>query len=181
MLKHSKLVPITTPEAISMNRLFSTLVLLAIVVPQTEVNAMEQEENAFTVHPIGHVQKSEDRTLIVIDEKYQAGLLGLDGWSHVQVLWWFDKNDTPQKRAVLQVHPRGDRNNPLTGVFACRAPVRPNLIALSLCKVVSVKDNVIEVENIDAFDGTPVLDLKPFAPGLDSANGVKVPDWTRSK
>ncbi len=164
-----------------MNRLRFTLVLLAIVVPQAEVNAMEQGEKAFTVHPIGRIQKSEDRTLIVIDEKYQAGLLGLDGWSHVQVIWWFDKNDTPQKRAVLQVHPRGDRNNPLTGVFACRAPVRPNLIALSLCKVVSVKDNVIEVETIDAFDGTPVLDLKPFAPGLDSANGVKVPDWTRNK
>ncbi len=181
MLKHSNLVPITTPERSTMNRLFVTLVLLAIVFPQTEVNAMEPKEKAFTVHPIGHVQKSEDRTLIVIDEKYQAGLLGLDGWSHVQVIWWFDKNDTPEQRAILQVHPRGDRNNPLTGVFACRAPVRPNLIALSLCKVVSVKDNVIEVEAIDAFDGTPVLDLKPFAPGLDSAKGVKVPDWTRNR
>ena len=181
MLKHGKLIPITTPEPRTMTRLFVTLVLLVIVFPQTEVNAMEQKEKAFTVHPIGHVQKSEDRTLIVIDEKCQPGLLGLDGWSHVQVIWWFDKNDTPQKRAILQVHPRGDRNNPLTGVFACRAPVRPNLIALSLCKIVSVKDNVIEVETIDAFDGTPVLDLKPFAPGLDSANGVKVPDWTRNR
>ncbi|MDY0165128.1 MAG: tRNA (N6-threonylcarbamoyladenosine(37)-N6)-methyltransferase TrmO [Thermoguttaceae bacterium] len=164
-----------------MSRLFSTLILLLIVFPQTEVNAMEQKEKAFTVHPIGQVQKSEDRTLIVLDEEYQAGLLGLDEWSHVQVIWWFDKNDTPQKRAILQVHPRGDRNNPLTGVFACRAPVRPNLIALSLCKIVSVKDNVVEVENIDAFDGTPVLDLKPFAPGLDSAKGFKVPDWTRNR
>lgn len=142
MLQGRKLVPITTPESRTMNRLFLTLVLLVIVFPQTEVNAMERKEKAFAVHPIGHVQKSEDRALIVIDEKYQPGLLGLAGWSHVQVIWWFDKNDTPQKRAILQVHPRGDGNNPLTGVFACRAPVRPNLIALSLCKLVSVNPSV---------------------------------------
>lgn len=129
------------------------------------------------VHPIGHVAKADGRTLIVLDKKYQDGLLGLDQWSHVQVLWWFNQNDTPQKRAILQVHPRGDSQNPLTGVFACRAPVRPNLIGLSLCKVVSVKENVLEIETIDAFEGTPVVDLKPFAPGLDSMSGVKVPNW----
>jgi tRNA-Thr(GGU) m(6)t(6)A37 methyltransferase TsaA len=135
----------------------------------------------FVVHPIGHVQKAEDRTLIVLDKTYQTGLLGLERWSHVQVIWWFDKNDTPEKRAILQVHPRGNKDNPLTGVFACRAPVRPNLIALSLCKIVSVKDNVVEVEKIDAFEGTPVLDLKPFSPGVDSASGAKVPDWAGRK
>ena len=60
-------------------------------------------------------------------------------------------------------------------------PFRPNLIALSLCKVVSVKDNVIEVEKIDAFEGTPVLDIKPYAPGQDSASEVRVPDWAKPK
>jgi tRNA-Thr(GGU) m(6)t(6)A37 methyltransferase TsaA len=155
------------------------LVLTAIVLIAR--SACGGEPKSFTLNPIGHVQETEGRTLIVLDKKYQAGLLGLEGWSHVQVIWWFDKNDTPQKRAILQVHPRGNPQNPLTGVFACRAPVRPNLIALSLCKIVSVKDNVVEVEKIDAFDGTPVLDLKPYAPGLDSASGVKVPDWTKSR
>ncbi len=164
-----------------MNRPCVTLVLLVILFPQAVANAEEKDEKTFSVHPIGRVARIDGRTLIVVDEKYQPGLLGLDGWSHVQVVWWFDKNDTPQKRSILQVHPRGNKNNPLTGVFACRAPVRPNLIALSLCKVVSVRDNVVEVEHIDAFDGTPVLDLKPFAPGQDSATGVKVPDWTRSR
>ena len=143
--------------------------------------ATAEEAKAFTVHPIGQVQKAEGRSLIVLDKKYQQGLLGLDGFSHVFVFWWFDKNDTPEKRAILQVHPRGDKNNPLTGVFACRSPVRPNLLALSLCKIVSVKDNVIEVDKIDAFENTPVLDLKPFTPGNDSASGVKVPDWAKPK
>ncbi|MGQ9574824.1 MAG: TrmO family methyltransferase domain-containing protein [Thermoguttaceae bacterium] len=81
--------------------------------------------------------------------------------SQIWVLYWFDRNDTPQKRSILQVHPRGDPNNPLTGVFATRSPVRPNLIALSRCKVLSVRENVIEIDEIDAFPDTPVLDLKP--------------------
>jgi tRNA-Thr(GGU) m(6)t(6)A37 methyltransferase TsaA len=153
------------------------LMLAAVSLGQADTVAGEPENKSFLVHPIGQVEKRDGRNLIVLDKKYQGGLLGLEQWSHVQVVWWFDKNDTPQKRAMLQVHPRGDKNNPLTGVFACRAPVRPNLIALSLCKIISVKENVVEVEKIDAFEGTPVLDLKPYAPGQDSASDVKVPKW----
>lgn len=143
----------------------------------TITKAEEPNEKSFTVYPIGHVQRMKERIVIVLDKKYQGGLVGLEQWSHVQVIWWFDKNDTPPKRSVLQVHPRGDKNNPLTGVFACRAPVRPNLIALTVCKIVSVKENMVEVDKIDAFEGTPILDLKPYAPGIDSASDVKVPNW----
>jgi tRNA-Thr(GGU) m(6)t(6)A37 methyltransferase TsaA len=139
--------------------------------------AEQQQPSAFVAHPIGHVKKSQDRTLIVVDKKYQPGLLGLDGYSHIYMFWWFDKNDTPEKRAVLQVHPMGNRDNPLTGVFATRSPVRPNLIALTLCRLVSVKENVIEIAKTDAFDGTPVLDIKPFIPGYDTADDATLPDW----
>jgi tRNA (adenine37-N6)-methyltransferase len=134
-------------------------------------------ERQFILRPIGVVKKDDDRTRVVLDEKYREGLLGLEGWSHVWVFWWFDRNDTPQKRAVLQVHPRGNRDNPLTGVFATRSPARPNLIALTLCKIVSVEGNVVELEKIDAFDGTPVLDMKPYIPGYDSAEEAKTPEW----
>ena len=160
-----------------MQRLCLTLIFVVMLLG----HARGQEPKSFAVHPIGKVQKVEGKAVIVLDKKYQDGLLGLDQWSHVQVVWWFDKNDMPQKRAILQVHPRGNKDNPLTGVFACRAPVRPNLIALSLCKIVSVKDNIIEVESIDADEETPVLDLKPYAPGQDSASGVKVPSWAGKK
>lgn len=142
--------------------------------PNSETSATAK---VFSVYPIGYVQKKDGRTFLVLEPKYQAGLLGLADWSHVHVIWWFDRNDTPQRRAILQVHPRGDKNNPLTGVFACRAPVRPNLIGLTLCKIVAVKDNVVEVEDIDAFDGTPIIDLKPFSPGTDCARDVRVPAW----
>lgn len=144
-------------------------------------DAKDQAGATFIVRPIGVVQKTQDRTWIVLDKQYQAGLLGLEGFSHIHVLWWFDKNDTPEKRSILQVHPRGDSKNPLTGVFATRSPMRPNLIGLTLCKIVSVKDNVVEVEKIDAFAGTPVLDIKPFSPGQDAAAGARAPDWARPK
>jgi tRNA-Thr(GGU) m(6)t(6)A37 methyltransferase TsaA len=95
----------------------------------------------------------------------------------VNVLYWFDKNDTPAQRRMLRVHPRGDQKNPLTGVFACRAPVRPNLIALRVCKIVSVTGNVVTVEGLDAFDATPILDLKPFIPS--ETKDLRTPAWTK--
>jgi tRNA (Thr-GGU) A37 N-methylase len=67
---------------------------------------------------------------------------------------------TPEKRSILQVHPRGNPGNPIRGVFATHSPVRPNLIAMTQCKVISVRENVIEIESTDAFPDTPLLDLK---------------------
>ena len=168
----------------TMTRCAIVFVLAAVIHLGNAVAAEDTQQTMPTeskVRPIGHVQKMAERIVIILDKKYQEGLLGLEHWSHVQVIWWFDKNDTPEKRAILQVHPRGDATNPLTGVFATRSPFRPNLIALSLCKIVSVKDNVVEVEKIDAFEGTPVLDIKPYAPGQDLATEVRVSDWAKPK
>jgi tRNA (adenine37-N6)-methyltransferase len=136
-------------------------------------------ERTFVLRPIGQVEKTDGSTRIVLDRRYQPGLLGLEGFSHAYVFWWFDQNDAPEKRAVLQVHPRGVPQNPLTGVFATRSPVRPNLIGLTLCKIVSIRENVVEVEKIDAFPGTPILDIKPFIPGSDTAVDAKAPDWLK--
>jgi len=137
-------------------------------------------ETSYTVHPLGRVENKKGQPpRIVLFDRYADGLLGLDGWSHVNVFWWFHKNDVPEKRAILQVNPRGNRKNPLTGVFATRAPVRPNLIALTVCKIVSVEKNVITLERIDAFDGTPVLDLKPVIGRDFPRQDFRVPDWAR--
>ena len=128
--------------------------------PASAADAQEEGLQKFTIHAIGYVKKADGRTTIVLDKRYQAGLLGVEKLSHVWVLWWFDRNDTPEKRSILRVHPRGNASNPLTGVFATHSPVRPNLIAMTRCKIISVKENVIEIESIDAFPDTPVLDLK---------------------
>jgi tRNA-Thr(GGU) m(6)t(6)A37 methyltransferase TsaA len=136
-------------------------------------------KTVFKLHPIGVVEKKGRGVHLRIFDEYADGLLGLDGWSHVNVFYWFDKNDTPQQRRVLRVHPRGDKQNPLTGVFACRAPVRPNLIALSVCRILAVQGNRITLDELDAFDGTPVLDLKPFIPADAPTKEVRVPAWAR--
>jgi tRNA-Thr(GGU) m(6)t(6)A37 methyltransferase TsaA len=113
------------------------------------------------LHPIGWIRKTKKNTTIVLHKKYQPALMGVEKLSQIWVLWWFDRNDNSRMRSILRVHPKGNPTNPLRGVFATRAPMRPNLIALSRCKVLSVKNNVIEINEIDALADTPVLDLKP--------------------
>ena len=115
----------------------------------------------YEMRPIGWVRKSADRTTIEIDPAYAPALLGVERLDTIWVLYWFDRNDTAEQRSILRVHPRGDPDNPLRGVFATRAPVRPNLIAMSRCRVLSVDGRVIEIDAIDAFADTPVLDIKP--------------------
>jgi tRNA-Thr(GGU) m(6)t(6)A37 methyltransferase TsaA len=134
---------------------------------------------SFNLFPIGKVEKQDQTVRLRIFDEFKEGLLGLEGWSHVNVLYWFDRNDTPQQRRVLRVHPRGDKQNPLTGVFACRAPVRPNLIGLSVCRILSVQDNLVMLDDLDAFDTTPVLDLKPFIPPDAPTRDLRVPAWAR--
>ncbi len=143
-----------------------------------QVSKEEAAEEVYKVYPIGKVEHVGGSTRIRVFDKYADGLLGLGQWSHVNVFYWFDKNDMPQRRRILQVHPRGNKENPLTGVFACRAPVRPNLIALTVCKILGVEKSVLVVDRIDAFDATPVIDLKPFIPRDAPSTNIEVPDWT---
>ena len=155
------------------------LVMLVGAALAARARGGEAGRPAFKVYPVGTVQKEDGVTRLAIADDYAKALKGLDGFSHVVVLYWFDKNDTPRKRSILQVHPRGNPRNPLTGVFACRAPVRPNLIALSVCRVLAVEGNAVRVDKIDVFDDTPILDLKPHIPSIDSPKEVALPDWLR--
>jgi tRNA (adenine37-N6)-methyltransferase len=129
------------------------------------------------VHPIGVVKRQGDQAIIELRPELAPALDGLTGFSHVWVLYWFHGNDRPEERATLQVHPRRDPTNPLTGVFATRAPVRPNLIGFSACRIIGVHRNVLEVEGLDALEGSPVLDLKPYIPESDALPEAKTPQW----
>lgn len=147
------------------------VLLLLLALTASPAMVAEPEAGAgpvYQVRPIGWVRKADGRTTIEIDASYQAALLGVEDLDEIWVLYWFDRNDTPEQRAIQQVHPRGDPANPLRGVFATRAPVRPNLIGLTRCRVHAVQGRVIEIDEIDAFPDTPVLDIKPVtgkAPG----------------
>jgi len=123
--------------------------------------ADEEVDPVYEVRPIGWIRKADGRTTIEVERRYQPALLGVAELEAIWVLYWFDRNDTPERRSILQVHPHANPENPLRGVFATRAPMRPNLIALSRCRVRAVQDNLIEIDDIDAFPDTPVLDIKP--------------------
>lgn len=132
---------------------------------------------SFYLNPVGVVRKSDGKIWIDIYNEYIPALLGLEGFSHINVIYWFHRNDTAKKRKTLRVHPRGDQNNPLTGVFATHSPLRPNLIALTLCKIIAIQRSKIEIEDIDADEGSPVVDIKCYIPTSVSASEVRLPDW----
>lgn len=134
-------------------------------------------KDRFYIFPVGVIKKQGETVWIEIETKYNDALMGLDEFSHITVCYWFHKNDTPENRDILQVHPRRNKNNPLTGVFATHSPVRPNLIAISICKILSIEKNTIYIDKIDAFDGTPVIDIKSFIPSSVSTSDIKMPNW----
>ncbi len=139
--------------------------------------------NTFQVTPVGKIQRQNDRIFVQIDDSYRPALKGLDTFSHVIVHWWAERFDQPDIRQTL-VTPLPYAANREAGVFASRSPVRPNLIMTTVCKILKVSDSAVEIANIDAFDGTPVLDLKPYFPVVDrvqdahiSADLVGWPEW----
>lgn len=98
---------------------------------------------------------------IVVDAEYEAGLRDLEDFTHVIVLYAFDRS----KGWSLDVKPPGDENT--HGVFATRSPRRPNPIGMTVVELVRREGATLHVRGLDAYDGTPVLDLKPYVPRFD--------------
>jgi len=141
-------------------------------------------ENRIVLNPIGYVKTKaigdeiKDKALIsqiVVREELVDGLSGISGYSHLFVLFYLNQVTDAQRR-TLRVHPRGRVDLPLTGVFAVRTMLRPNPIGLTVVELVSVDGNVLTVKGLDAFDRTPVLDIKPYD-RWDLIGNVKVPGW----
>ncbi len=132
---------------------------------------------------IGRVRADEARGswAIEIDPAYREGLRAIGEFGRVHVIWWAHENDTPQGRSVLVCelpYAPGQK----AGVFACRSPARPNPIAMTACGILHIdeKAGIVVLDYLDAANGTPVLDLKPYIPVSDRARNFKVPEWFRS-
>ena len=136
-------------------------------------------KDSFKIVPIGVVDKSQDAVAIRIEKGFGDALDGLADFSHMVVCYWSHKNDTPEKRRILKVYPRGDENNPWTGVFATHAPVRSNPIALPICRILNIDGLTILIDRIDAFDQTPVIDIKCYIPSKRSFAELNLPAWVR--
>ncbi|MCK4362477.1 MAG: tRNA (N6-threonylcarbamoyladenosine(37)-N6)-methyltransferase TrmO [Dehalococcoidia bacterium] len=113
---------------------------------------------------------------IVIDEEWTEHLDGIDEFSHIMVVFWMHLVPR-ENRPPTRIHPRGRADLPLVGLFATRAPYRPNPIGVSVVKLVRRHDNVLTVQGLDAIDGTPVLDIKSYMAPVDKPEDIRMPDW----
>ena len=134
----------------------------------------------YQLHPIGYVRASdeEQRYILEIAEPYRPALKQMDQFSHVMVFWWADKMDTKQYRNIMTTElPYAPGIE--AGVFACRSEYRPNPIAVTTMAVldVNVESGIVMLPWIDAIDGTPVIDLKPYIPISDRIRDYEVADW----
>ncbi len=114
--------------------------------------------------PPQSIYAKEKTAIIKIEEKFKAGLEGLELFSHIIVLFYFHESDGYSLRTRTRWSSRE------RGVFASRSPHRPNHIGFSVVELLSIVDNIIEIKGVDMLDNTPVLDIKPYSPGLNPEN-----------
>jgi len=139
------------------------------------------------VKPIGVVHNSVKdprmgdweslESTIVVQDRWASALDGLEAFSHIFVIYWLHLVSEEPRETTTHVHPRGDPSIPLQGVFATRSPVRPNPIGLKVVALLERRGNVLRVRGLDAIDGTPVLDLKPYLFHYDGVPESTVADW----
>ncbi len=142
-----------------------------------------------TVTPIGHVRRptpdpsdtaaftdpATPAELVILPE-FAAGLDGIEHYSHLILLCWFDRA-TRQWALDAPVHPEGRAAIPPVGLFATRAPHRPNPIAIATPRILARNGNTLTVTGLDAWDGTPILDLKGYLPSEDAHPDATIPPW----
>lgn len=129
--------------------------------------------NVFEPRPDGWEEVRSD--LIFRDDLLDA-LDGIEAYSHVIVVFYC--HQVPEeKRTALRIHPRGDPRLPEQGVLATRSQRRPNALGVAVVPLLRRRRNILRVLGLDAIDGTPVLDIKPYLPHYDSVPEARVPDW----
>ena len=130
-------------------------------------------DRRLTLRPIGRVVTGrpqgvrgdhweEQSSEIEIAPTWAEALDGLEEFSHIWILWWLDGFDEPP--TSRHVHPEGRANLPQVGLFATRSPHRPNPIAMTAVRLLEHRGDRLRVRGLDAYEGTPILDIKPYTP-----------------
>ena len=131
------------------------------------------------INAIGIIENRDGDVRVRLEKRYAAGLTGLEGYGHVQILWWADGCDNERDRGTLTESKPYKKGPETLGVFALRSPERPNPIAVSNAEIsyVDAENGVVGLYYVDAFDGTKVLDLKPYTPSIDRIETPTTPAW----
>ena len=137
------------------------------------------------VTPIGFVKNEFEREIplnyhqhvseVHILKEYADGLDGIEEFSHIIVIYWM--NRSRWDASAMKIHPMANRDLPLVGVFATRSPIRPNPIGITTVRLLRREENVLFVRGLDAFNRTPVLDIKPYMLGYDLVRDMRFPVW----
>lgn len=145
-------------------------------------------EDIITLRPIGIVKNGFDKgplrnyedsiSKIVLDPSLTEGLYLLEENSHILVVFWMNRIQI-NERNIMKMHPKGREELPLVGVFATRSPRRPNPFGIRAVRLLKIRDNVIEVKGLDALNGSPVLDIKPYSRKHDLVEEAKSPGWIK--
>jgi Uncharacterized conserved protein len=135
--------------------------------------------NKMSISAVGAIEIKNNKTRIVLEKPYATALKGLDGFSHINILWWCNDFDKPQCRQTLMTHVPYKNVASEMGIFATRSPQRPNPIALSVAQILDIDYDAgkILVSYVDANNMSPVIDLKPCTPCLDRVESPIIPQW----
>jgi tRNA-Thr(GGU) m(6)t(6)A37 methyltransferase TsaA len=144
------------------------------------------ERPDLALHPIGRVVRGRspgerghrwetETAELEIEPAWAGALDGIEDFTHIWVVWWLDRFESPPD--ALRVRPERRQELPLVGLFATRSPHRPNPIALTAVRLLERCGGVLRVEGLDAFEGTPILDIKPYLRRGDMIPEAQMPDW----
>ena len=128
---------------------------------------------------IGKVHKDETGPIhLKIHKEFWDASINVHHFSHLIVLWWISERDTTENRSNLAGVPRGTGAEK-SGIFASRSPNRPSPIGHTIVKLLGVDEdsNFLLIDHMDAFDGTPIIDVKPYLPSSDRVDDAQVPEW----
>ena len=133
----------------------------------------------YRVRPIGHVEKSDDGIFLVIRPELWRATTHVEFFSHLIVLWWIHERDTDEDRGTLVMYPPKNKGDEASGAFSCRSPTRPNPIGHTIVRLVSVdaKSKRLVIDHMDAKDGSPIIDIKPYLPTSDKVDDARVAPW----
>jgi tRNA-Thr(GGU) m(6)t(6)A37 methyltransferase TsaA len=113
---------------------------------------------------------------LVINPEFDGILDGLEDFSHALVLYW-PHLLPPHGRSLIKVHPIGQKEFPLVGVFSTCSPARPNPILVTKVRIIGKTGNILKVQGLEAVDGSPVIDIKPYTMTYCAAENFKLSDW----
>ena len=142
--------------------------------PEMTIRAIGVVRNGIHEPPTPRSDWDKVTSEIVVDENLAEALDGIEEFSHIIVLFWIHRSS--EKELSLKQRPMGQKDRPLRGLFALRTPNRPNPIGKTTVRLLERRGNILRVEGLDALDGSPVIDIKPYLPGYDAADAT-VPAW----